>query len=52
MKVYIVLEDMGYNNFGFCGVYKTKEEAEARRTQIINENNLSDEDVYIQEEEL
>ena len=49
MKVYVVLEQNECTDYNFCGVYKTKEEAEERINEIIKEHSNAIEKLYIEE---
>ena len=52
MKVYVVLEQNECTDYNFCGVYKSKEKAEERISEIIKDHPNAIEKLYIEEYEV
>jgi len=52
MKVYVVLEDTPESDYEYCGVFKTRKQAEKRIAEIVKDHPLLEKRLYIQEENL
>lgn len=52
MKVYVLLENNSMTDYEYCGVFSTEEKAQSRMDEIIKEVPKTENNLYIQEEEI